>query len=289
MTAATASVADAVRTATAALQSAGVPSPRVDAELLAAHVLGVRRGSIHLADWSSDQAEAFAALIERRAARVPLQHLTGTAPFRTIELAVGPGVFVPRPETETVLDAALANLVGSATVVDLCSGSGAIALSVACERTGMNVHAVEVDAVAVGWLRRNVSEHAEVLATGSRVHVHHAEVAEVAVGPLADLIGRVDLVISNPPYIPDGAIPRDPEAAEHDPALALFGGVDGMDVVRQVASQASRLLRPGGRVVIEHGEQQADEVQAILSAAGLSDVESGLDLAGRPRWSGGRR
>ncbi len=283
------SVAASVRAAAVDLKSAGVPSPQVDAELLAAHVLGVRRGAIHLASWSGDQAREFDHLVQQRAARVPLQHLTGAAPFRTIELAVGPGVFIPRPETESVLDAALGRLTSPATVVDLCSGSGAIALAIACERADMSVHAVEADPVAVDWLHRNVAAHRELLATGSTVQVHHARVADIAEGPLAQLVAAVDLVISNPPYIPDGAVPRDPEAAEHDPAVALFGGIDGMDVIRQVAQQAACLLRPGGRVVIEHGEQQADQVRAVLAEVGLTDLESGPDLAGRPRWSGGRR
>ena len=283
------SVADSVRAAAADLKAAGVPSPQADAELLAAHVLGVRRGAIHLANWSGDQASEFAALVQQRAARVPLQHLTGAAPFRTIELAVGPGVFIPRPETEAVLDAALGRLTGPGTVVDLCSGSGAIALAIACERADMSVHAVEADPVAVDWLQRNAAAHRDLLAPGSTVQVHHARAAEVAEGELAGLVAAVDLVISNPPYIPDGAVPRDPEAAEHDPAVALFGGTDGMDVIRDVAQQAARLLRVGGRVVIEHGEQQATQVRTVLAGAGLTELESGLDLAGRPRWSGGRR
>jgi len=255
----------------------------VDAELLLAHVLGTTRTALLTRDDVRDEdAARFAALLDQRADRVPLQHLTGRAPFRHLELAVGPGVFVPRPETEQLAGWALERIAGIAepVVVDLGSGSGALALAVAQEHPGARVTAVERDPVAIEWTRRNAAGHPAV---------------EVVLGDMTDpalltgLDGTVDVVVSNPPYVPDGAgLPR--EVAEHDPPLALWGGHDGLDVVRGLLTTAARLLRPGGLLGIEHADQQGTALPALVrSAGGWADVEDHPDLAGRPRYTTARR
>lgn len=280
---------DMVRTLTAA----GVPSPQVDAEELMGHVLGVGRGEVArrrvLAhELSGHDAQRLTELAARRAQRIPLQHLTGVAHFRRLTLAVGPGVFVPRPETEVAVGLAVAAL-GASTggagtlhhplrLVDLCAGSGVIALSVVTETAtaglAVTAVAVEVSADAAAWTRRN----ADRLGDG-RVEVRQEAVEDCC----PDLDGLVDVVTANPPYIPDDALPRDAEVRDHDPSLALFGGPDGLDVVRQVAVAAARLCRPGGAVVVEHGEHQGPAVTAVLSAAGFGDPATHDDLTGRPR------
>ena len=276
------------------LARAGVPTPRVDAELLLAHVLGVPRGRMFLSDpIDSAVATRFEGLLARRAARVPLQHLVGEAPFRHLVLAVGQGVFVPRPETEAVAELAVRALTADAEerlAVDLCTGSGAIALALATEVPGSVVHAVELDDAAHAWAARNVEAYAErVAAVGSRLVLHHADATTAHLGPLAALVGRVDVVVSNPPYIPDGAVPRDPEVRDYDPPRALFGGPDGLDVVRGLAVAAAALLRPGGLLVLEHGDEQGERageagVPHVLREHGaFTDVTDHLDLAGRDR------
>ncbi|WP_448640723.1 peptide chain release factor N(5)-glutamine methyltransferase [Geodermatophilus sp. URMC 63] len=270
------------------LADAGVESPRVDAELLLAHVLGVPRTALLTrADVDDAAAARFAALLDQRAERVPLQHLTGRAPFRHLELAVGPGVFVPRPETEQLAEWALARLAGldEPVVVDLGSGSGAIALSLAHEHPGAEVTAVERDPQALEWTRHNAALRA---AAGDRpVTVLAGDMTDPAL--LAGLDGAVDLVVSNPPYVPDGArVPR--EVADHDPPLALWGGPDGLDVVRGLLRTAARLLRPGGALGIEHADQQGDALPALVrGAGGFTDVADHPDLAGRPRFTTARR
>lgn len=286
----------ALRRATARLGAAGVPSPRVDAEALLAHALGVDRGEVRrlavldrgLPDAA---AERFAADVARRAAREPLQHLTGVAAFRHLELAVGTGVFVPRPETEQVAQVAIdeaarvAAREGTALVVDLCTGSGAIALAVATEVAGARVHAVELDAAAHGWAARNV---AAVTGDGPAVVRLVRGDARTA---LRELDGSVDVVVSNPPYVPPGAVPRDPEVADHDPAVALYGlGDDGLEVPRGVTAAAARLLRPGGLYVMEHAEVQAAAARAMVAErGGFEPAETRDDLAGRPRMVVARR
>jgi release factor glutamine methyltransferase len=280
-----------VDAASALLAEAGVASPRVDAEVLLAHVLGMSRGqlaSLLVMDRAlpdDGAAEAFEALVARRARREPLQHLTGTAPFRHVELAVGPGVFVPRPETEAVAQVAIDEALrvvgerGSAVVVDLCTGSGAIALAVATEVAGARVHAVELDAAAHGWAERNLAGSGVALVRGD---------ARTA---LRALDGDVDVVVSNPPYVPSDAVPRDPEVARHDPAVALYGlGDDGLEVPRGVTAAAGRLLRPGGLYVMEHAEVQAAAARAMVEATGLFDLATTRDdLTGRPRMVVARR
>lgn len=238
-------------------------------------MLGLRRPSDLLGVDDLPDIAAFDALVAQRARRVPLQHLVGSTGFRYLDLRVGPGVFVPRPETELVAQAVLDHLApagGRPVVVDLCSGSGAIALSVAHELPGTTVHAVELDPAALSWARRNDPD--------GRVTWHLAPVE----GCLPELDGQVDVVASNPPYVPDGT-PVDRETAEHDPVLAVFGGPDGLDVVRQVEAAARRLLRPGGLLVVEHDVTHGEAAPALLRAAGgWAEVADHEDLTGRPRF-----
>jgi release factor glutamine methyltransferase len=263
-----------------ALSGAGVASPRFDADSLAAHVLGISRGRLLLYQQiDTCIADELRELVARRAAREPLQHLLGTGVLGPVEVAVGPGVFTPRPETELLLEWGLKALSGvpSPLVVDLCTGSGALALAFAAERGDALVHAVEVDPTALVWARRNVADH------GDRVVLHAADVREPDL--LSDLEGRVDLLVCNPPYVPDGtAVP--PEVAEWDPAVAVFGGRDGLEIIRAVAARAAVLLRPGGALAIEHDDTHAETVPALLRATpGLVDVREHSDLNTRPRYA----
>ncbi|MBO0869921.1 MAG: peptide chain release factor N(5)-glutamine methyltransferase [Micromonosporaceae bacterium] len=277
-------VQDAVAAAAARLARAGVASPRVDAELLAAHVLGVDRGRLAIQRrFPAGGADRYGELVGARAARVPLQHLVGSAPFRYLELAVGPGVFIPRPETELLVDWALAVAPGGPTVVDLCSGTGAIALSVAHERPGSRVIAVEADAQALEWLRRNAS--GRVASSDPPVEVVAADATDPQT--LVELDGTVDLLLCNPPYIPDGA-PVAPEVSGYDPPGAVFAGPDGLAVIRPVIGRAVRLLRSGGWLGIEHHESHAGVVPELLRAAGFGQVSVHADLAGRPRYCTGQ-
>jgi release factor glutamine methyltransferase len=269
--------------AAAVLTRAGIPTPTVDAELLVAHVLGVGRGRVQAlaisgAVLSASDAIEIADLVERRSARVPLQHITGRAAFRRIELAVGPGVFVPRPETEMVagiaIDALTADPSEEPIGVDLGTGSGAIGLSLAVEVPHARVIAVENSPEAFIWANQNLRE---VGAPNARMVFTDIDKA------LPELDGTVSVVVSNPPYIPLGAVPRDPEVRLHDPEAALYGGVDGLDVVRQVSQTARRLLRPGGTLVIEHGELQGAEIRDLLVADGWRAAATHPDLTGRPR------
>ncbi len=287
-------LAGALRWAQGVLADAGVPSPRVDAELLAAHLLGISRGELQVAAILGRPAPAgLADLVARRATRVPLQHLTGTAPFRGLVLAVGPGVFVPRPETEQVAQvavdegAAVLRARGEALVVDLCTGSGAIALAVAHELPGAVVHAVELDALAHSWAERNVREVAADLPLTSRVVLHRGD-ARTA---LRELDGTVDVVVANPPYVPPGAVPIDPEVADHDPAIALYGlGVDGLEVPRGIVAAAARLLRPGGLLVLEHAEVQDGAARDMVDRTrAFTPASTGHDLTGRARMVIARR
>jgi release factor glutamine methyltransferase len=267
----------------------GIPTPEVDALLLAAHVLGVGRGELAArlvsgATWSEGQRETFDQLVIRRATREPLQHITGEAGFRQLVLAVGPGVFVPRPETELlvqmVVDAVMASGQPSPRVIDLGTGSGAIALAVATEATHAQVWAVEKSAEAFQWARRNNERH------GNPVTLVAGDLGE-AVQIVGNLAGTFDVVVSNPPYIPDEAIPRDAEVRLYDPALALFGGPDGLDAIRVLASVAPHLVAPGGLLAIEHGEQQGADVRTILTDAGWRPVATHPDLTTRDRYTTG--
>ncbi|WP_354568987.1 peptide chain release factor N(5)-glutamine methyltransferase [Glaciihabitans sp. UYNi722] len=265
------------------LARAGVPSADVDAELLVGHVLGLSRGAVQAkvitdAELSEAESTAIETLVARRAAREPLQHITGRAPFRSMELAVGPGVFVPRPETEQVAQFAIDALRAAATPepigIDLGTGTGAIALAMAAEVPHARVYGVENSPEAFLWTTQNFRE--------SGVDNARAVFMDLA-DALPELDGTVAVVISNPPYIPDAAIPRDPEVRLFDPEHALYGGEDGLDVVRQVSQTAMRLLHPGGTLVLEHGESQGAAIAALLIEDGWRAVATHPDLLGRDR------
>ena len=279
------------------LRAAGVPSPAADAALLTAHVLGVSRPELsrrvvlryRLTD---DESARLDGLLKQRADRVPVQHLTGSTGFRNLELAVGPGVFIPRVETE--LSAGLAVEVarklvadGSAPlVVDLCTGSGAIALAVADEVPQAQVVAVELDPGAVVWAARNV----ERLGLRARVDLRTGDAVRADAHVLADLVGLVDVLVANPPYIPPDAEPVEPEVRDHDPVLALYGGGDdGLATARAVVAAATRLLRPGGVLVMEHADRQGPATRALVSDSNWCEVATQRDLAGRDRALFARR
>ena len=278
MSARSTAVAEAARR----LAAAGVVSARNDAEELAALSLGVERGEL----WRHDAVGcSFGGLVERRVSREPLQHITGRAHFRHVALAVGPGVFVPRPETELVAEAAItaAGAVAARSgrapvVVDLCTGSGAIIASVVDEVPDVRAYAVELDPAAHAWAERNLAR------TG--IDLRRGDMAQA----FTDLDGQVDVVVSNPPYIPLGAHIRDPEVVAYDPGVALWSGDDGLDAVRVVATVAVRLLCPGGLVVVEHADVQGRAAPAVLAATpGLTDVADHRDLGGRDRYATARR
>lgn len=276
-----------VRGAAATLADAGVAAAEVDAVELAAHALGVDGCEVRRLMVMRDLVdeaflERYAGLIEERAERVPLQHLTGRAHFRNLTLHVGPGVFVPRPETESVagwaIDAArdALDVAGRAPlVVDLCTGSGAIALAIKDEVPQARVHAIELSEEAHAWAQRNV-EH-----TGLDVDLRQGN----AITSFGEFEGQVDVVVSNPPYIPTGAVPVDPEVRDHDPHIALFGGSeDGLAIPRLVAARAAYLLRRGGVLVMEHADSQGESLPAALTRSGnWASVEDRDDLNSRPR------
>ncbi len=265
------------------LSAAGIRNADVDAELLLGHVLGVSRGQVQamaVTDAALDPEQYLATIeaVERRAAREPLQHITGRAPFRSLELAVGPGVFIPRPETESVaqlaIDALLAVPSPSPRGIDLGTGSGAIALAMATEVPQAEIVAVENSPRAFIWAKQNLRESG-----ADNLRLVFADLAEA----VPELDGTFDVVISNPPYIPDGAIPRDPEVRLFDPPPALFGGPDGLEVVRAVSRRAAALLRPGGVLILEHGELQAAAIHELLRADGWRAPATTRDLLGRDR------
>lgn len=277
------SLADALRAGTERLARSGIADPRVDVELLTAHVLGMGRGEVQAAAIRGDrmpgpQAAQLELLLERRAAREPLQHLTGRAPFRHLELRVGPGVFVPRPETEMVAQLAIDALKAAASpdpvAVDLGTGSGAIALALATEVPHARVFAAENSVDAFVWTKENFAEVGAENARLAFIDLAHA---------FPELDGTVSVVVSNPPYVPDDAIPRDPEVRFFDPAVALYGGADGLDVVRILSRVGLRLAHPGGVLVIEHGEWQGAAIREILAADGWRAAATHPDLTMRDR------
>ena len=283
----------AVSEATERLREAGVASPEHDAAELLAHVLGTTRGNLALVDEvPADRLGEYDALVARRAAREPLQHLTGTAYFRHVELAVGPGVFVPRPETELLAGWAIeachqwssrrshegATASRDPVVVDLCTGSGAVAKAIADEVPAATVHAVELDGPAYVWAERNLA--------GTGVDLREGDMATA----FDDLAGTVDVVTCNPPYIPlDAWESVAPEARDHDPHLALFSGADGLDAIRVLEHRAALLLKAGGVVGFEHADVQGESAPAVFSATGRwTDVRDHADLAGRARFTTAR-
>ena len=268
-----------ITAATARLREAGVASPEHDAAELLAHVLGTTRGRLVLVEEVARSAEEeYAGLVDRRARREPLQHLTGVAWFRHVELAVGPGVFVPRPETELLAGWAVEHATDGSVVVDLCTGSGAIAKAVKDEVPGADVHAVELSEDALAWAERNLE--------GTGVDLRQGDLATA----FDDLAGAVDVVTCNPPYVPLEAWESvAPEARDHDPHLALFSGADGLDAIRVLERRAAVLLRPGGVVGFEHADVQGESAPAVFAATGRwTDVRDHADLAGRPRFTTAR-
>ena len=265
----------AIDEAAGTLATAGIDSARVDAELLAAHTARVDRGMLQFHDPDDAFYADYQALVTARSRRIPLQHLTASAAFGPVVLEVGPGVFIPRPETESLLEWALGQALSpSPVIVDLCTGSGALAVALADATPSAHVIAVEDSAEALTYARRNCA--------GRDVDVIAADVTDPTL--LAGRDGTVDLVVANPPYIPDGAS-LEPEVAEHDPAHALFGGPDGMAVIGPIVTLAARLLRPGGVIGVEHDDDTAAQTVALFESSGaFVEVVSRRDLAGRPRF-----
>lgn len=275
----------AILEATSTLEAAGVPSARVDAELLASHLVGVERGRLGLVPLVEPEViEAYKRTVEQRAKRIPLQYITGTTALGNIDVEVGPGVFVPRPETELLLGWALAFLEGidrkPPVILDLCTGSGALALALANARPDAEVHAVELDPSALAWARRNADLRAE--RGDTPITLHHGDVTDR--GILSELDGRVDVVVANPPYIPEGA-QLEPEVLDHDPHLALFGGADGLSIIEPMIKNIARWLRVGGGVGVEHDDSHGDRVTALFEGRRVfTDVTPHPDLSGRPRF-----
>lgn len=275
-------LSDLLDRGTELLASAGVESARVDAELLAAHVLGISRGELQsklITNFEIEDTESIDALFQKRSERIPLQHLTGLAYFRNLTLRVGPGVFIPRPETEGVAELAIQALravPGEPVAVDLCTGSGAIAISLASEVPSAKVYAWELNSESETLLTENISNH------GNRVDLVMGDIS--ADHELFDeLAGTVDVVVSNPPYIPNWAVPKELEVKLHDPSLALYGGEDGMDVMKIVSRRALKLLKPGGFLVVEHADSQAKIVADLLQEDGWTKIAGHQDLTARDR------
>jgi release factor glutamine methyltransferase len=269
------SLRQAIDAAAVALAEAGVGSPRTDAELLAAHAAGTERGRLALAEAGPEFLDRYDELVAQRANRVPLQHLVGTAAFGPVTVHVGPGVFIPRPETESVLEwAAAQQLSRQPVIVDLCTGSGALALAVSKHWPDARVIAVDDSEDALAYARVNT--------VGTPVELIRADVTEA--GLLGDFDGQVDLIVANPPYIPDSAA-LEPEVAEHDPPHALFAGPDGMAVIDRIVELCARLLRDGGRCAVEHDDTtSARTVEAFTRTGQFVDVTARQDLTGRPRF-----
>ncbi len=271
----------AIDSAAAQLAEAGIDSARYDAEELAAHLVGAERGRLTLIDAPDDEFFGrYRDIVAARSQRVPLQHLTGTAAFGPVTLRVGPGVFIPRPETEAVLEWATTQPLGPRPViVDLCTGSGALAVALARHRPAARVVGVDDSDAALAYARHNTQ--------GTAVELVGADIT--ATEPLTELDGRVDLVVSNPPYVPDGSA-VEAEVAQHDPPHAVFGGADGMAVIAAVVRLAGRWLRPGGLFAVEHDATTSARTVELIQAAGLfEDIEARRDLAGRPRFVTARR
>lgn len=275
----------AIIEATEQLEAAGVRSARVDAELIAAHLLGIERTRLGLTPLVDEPViEAYRTMVAQRAKRIPLQYILGTAAMGNIDVEVGPGVFVPRPETELLLGWALAFL-GTCgqhppVVVDLCTGTGALALAIAEARPDAVVHAVELEPHALAWARRNAD--ARENAGDTPIQLHQGDVTDRTLLP--GLEGGVDLIVANPPYIPEDAV-LEPEVADHDPHSALFGGPDGLSVIKPMIANVARWLRIGGAVGVEHDDTNGGDVAALFSARRVfGEVAPHPDLAGKPRF-----
>ncbi|OBH50339.1 peptide chain release factor N(5)-glutamine methyltransferase [Mycobacterium sp. E2479] len=275
----------AIDDAAVTLAEAGIDSARWDAEQLAAHLAGTDRGRLALlASPDDDFLGRYRDAVAARSRRVPLQHLVGTAAFGPVTLHVGPGVFTPRPETEALLEWATAQeLAAQPLIVDLCTGSGALAVALAHHRPAARIVAIDNSDTALGYARRN--------AQGTTIELLCADVTELASQPgmLAELDGRVDLLVANPPYVPDDAV-LDPEVAQHDPRRAVFGGPDGLAVIAPLVRLAGRWLRPGGVIGVEHDDTTSAQTIQLFGRAGcFEDVLARRDLTGRPRFVTARR
>lgn len=278
-----ATLAAQIRCATASFAKVGIASPAADAVALAAYVLGCAPEEVHRRVILREPADAafsdrFSGLVAERAERIPLQHLTGVAHFRRLTLRVGPGVFVPRPETELVAGVAIdaATVCEAPLVVDLCTGSGAIALAVKDEVPQARVVAVELDRLAFEWAGANRSD------TGLAIELVQAD----ATTALTHLDGEVDVVVSNPPYIPTGMVPIDAEVRDHDPEVALYGGsADGLRIPERIAARAAGLLRAGGLLVLEHADTHGELLPQRLAATGeWTEITDHSDLNDRARF-----
>jgi len=263
------------------LSEVGVPSPQADATWLLCHVLDTNRSDLLTRitfdqELTIEQLADFLAALSRREKREPLQHITGKAAFRSLELMVGPGVFVPRPETEQVVQYAidyLRQLPKPGVAIDLGTGSGAIAIAMATEVPQTKVYAVELSEAAFAYAAKNIEANAAMveLRLGAMQNV------------VSDLVGGLDVVISNPPYIPNSAIPKDPEVRNYDPELALYGGEDGLDVIRDISGIAAALLRSGGLLVLEHADGQSEAIRELLLNDGWLSVNAFQDATLRYR------
>jgi release factor glutamine methyltransferase len=280
-------ISEALESATDKLTSAGVTSPSVDAELLGCFVLGIERSELTMLSlreelFPEDKIVQFETSVARRVKREPLQHITGLAPFRHIELHVGPGVFIPRPETEQLVELAIEGIkkIEKPLVVDLCSGSGAIAISLATELEGSRVFSVELSEQAFEFLSNNYQKYGLDTKSAKNEDLGNA---------FDELEAQVDLVISNPPYIPDSAVPVDLEVQLHEPSLALYGGEDGLDVIRRISDRALYLLKPSGLLLLEHADTQAHAISQLLLNQGWQEVISSQDLAGKDRMISARK
>lgn len=274
-------LSEALAFASEKLSAAGVPSPQADATWLLCHILETDRSDLLTRitfdqDLAAEQLDAFLVALARREQREPLQHITGKAAFRSLELSVGPGVFIPRPETEQVVQYAidyLRQLPTPGVAIDLGTGSGAIAIAIAVEVPETKVYAVELSQAAFDYAAKNIEANA------AAVELRLGAMQEV----VSDLVGGLDVVISNPPYIPDSAIPIDPEVRNFDPELALYGGEDGLDVIRDISGIAAALLRAGGLLVLEHADGQSDAIRELLLNDGWLSVSAFQDATMRYR------
>jgi len=271
----------AIDSAAALLAEAGIDSARFDAEELAAHLTGTDRGRLSLVESIDDEFfRRYRDVVAERSRRVPLQHLIGTAAFGPVLLHVGPGVFIPRPETEAMLAWAAAQpLDARPLIVDVCTGSGALAVALAQHLPAARVIGVDDSDAALEYARRNTE--------GTAVELVRADITTP--GLLPELDGRVDLVVANPPYVPD-AVVLEPEVAQHDPPHAVFGGPDGMAVIDAVVRLAGRWLRAGGLFAVEHDDTTSSQTVELVQSTGLfDDIRDRRDLAGRPRFVTARR
>lgn len=277
------------------LKNANVSSPRFDAESLVSFVLKTSRNRVGLiSEISDEQYRDIEKLVEKRVRRIPLQHLTGEQGFRHLVLSVGPGVFIPRPETEILVESVIRYIKDRnqdrIIVVDFCSGSGAIALSIAKECSNVEVFAIEKSTEAFKYLEINYQKYKEEITSHNCiVHLIHADInSEIEV--LNNLIGQIDVVVSNPPYIPEKMVPKEIEVKDHDPSIALYGGKDGLEIVRVVVQKANKLLKKGGLLAIEHSDLQGNpdnelSVPYILKETdSFEKIEDRKDLNALPRY-----